>query len=58
MYVKLQKEYMLFDMPLYTIYMVIGDGWYVGNKVTNEAKRFSFKNHSYLDVIDYADSIC
>lgn len=55
--IKFKKEELLFDMPCYTIFMVLGDGWYVANKLTKTAKRFDFKNHSYLDVIDYADSI-
>ena len=56
--VRLVKEELLFDMPLYSIYMVIGDGWYVANKATRKARRFNFKEFSYLDVITYADSIC
>ena len=57
--IRLKKEELLFDMPLYAIYMVLGDGWYVANKTTYIAKRFGFEKYtSYLDVIDYADSIC
>lgn len=54
--VRLLKEDRIVDMPLYSIYMVIGDGWYVVNKNTKTARRFN-KDYSYLDVMDYAESI-
>ena len=54
---KFSKDEVLFDMPLYTIYMVIGDAWYVGNKLNRTLHRFSFLNFSYVDVINYAESI-
>lgn len=56
--VKLVKDDLLFDMPLYSIFMVVGDGWYVANKMKRTAKRFNFKEFSYLDVMNYANSIC
>lgn len=52
------KDEVLFDVPgFYTIFMVIGDGWYVFNKLKRTLKRFSFKTCTYVDVINYTDSI-
>lgn len=45
-------------MPFYAIFMVLGDGWFVANKINKSVKRFSFKEHSYLDVMEYAETIC
>lgn len=55
--IRLSKEDIIFDMPSYTIYMVLGDGWYVVDKNLKKAKRFNFRDYSYLDVMDYAESI-
>lgn len=57
-YIKLYKDDILFDMPLYSVYMIIGDGWYVVDKTTRRARRFNFIEFTYLDVMNYADSIC
>lgn len=55
---KFTVEEILADMPLYAIFMVIGDGWYVGNKSTRKLKRFGFNDScTYLDVLEYAESI-
>lgn len=55
--VRLLKEDRLFDMPSYAIYMVLGDGWYVVDKEAKKARRFNFKEYSYIDVMNYADSL-
>lgn len=56
---KFTKEELIADMPLYSIFMVLNDGWYVANKITRKVRRFCFEDYySYLDVLNYADSIC
>lgn len=55
--IRFKKEDVIFDMPLYTIFMVLGDAWYVLDKATRIAKRFSFERFTYLDVMEYAESI-
>ena len=55
--IKFSKEELIFDMPYYAIYMIIGEGWYVANKITKKLQKFEFATYSYLDVINYADSI-
>lgn len=53
-----KKEDIISDMPLYRIYMVIGDGWYVANKLTKKYRRFGFEKYdNSLVVLDYAMSI-
>ena len=48
--IKFEKDDIIFDMPLYTIFMVLGDGWYVLNKNTKIARRFGFERFSsYLE---------
>lgn len=54
---KFKKDELIADMPLYSIFMVIADGWYVGNKLTGTVKRFSFRTSTYVDVLEYADRI-
>lgn len=45
--------------PIYRIYMVFGEGWYVVNGLTKQTRFFDFKNtKSYLEVLDYAESLC
>ena len=57
--IKFKKDELIDDGPLYNIYMVIGDGWYVLNKESMRATRFSFlRNYSYMDVLSYAENIC
>ena len=44
--------------PIYRIYMVFGEGWYVVNRLTKKTRFFDFKNtKSYLEVLDYAESL-
>ena len=53
MYRKFKKEEIICDMPLYSIFFVIGEGWYVGNKTKMSVKKFT----SYMDALNYAESI-
>ena len=55
--IKFNKEDKIADMPDYSIFMVIGDGWYVLDKLNHTAKRFGFERYdSYLVVLDYVES--
>lgn len=54
---KFKKDELIAACPLYSIFMVVADGWYVGNKMTRTVKRFSFITSTYVDVLEYADKI-
>ena len=54
MYRKFKKEELIDDMPLYSIFFVIGEGWYVGNKMDRTVRKITT---SYVDALNYAESI-
>ena len=58
MYRTFTKEELIADMPSYYIFMVLGDGWYVYDKLNRKTKRFDFRTTtSYLKVLEYAESL-
>ena len=57
MEVKLCIEDLVLITPLYSLYFIEDDGWYVFNKTTHEAVKFPIGDFTYLDVLNYVDSI-
>ncbi len=51
---KFTKEEVITDMPLYTIFFVIGEGWYVANKLERKIVKIT---SSYLDALNLAELI-